>query len=50
MQEDKGMTRDELEELRAALLRAERLEILALLRDCDDLAEAIAVVERRKNG
>jgi len=45
-----SMTRCELEELKAALLKDERLEILMILRDAKSLDEAIAAIEQRKNG
>lgn len=50
MQEDSGMNAVELQELKALLLRVERLEILAILRDANSLDEAIAAIEQRKNG
>ena len=50
MQEENGMTRCELEEFKAALLKAERLEILMILRDAKSLDEAIKAIEQRKNG
>ena len=50
MQEDKSMTRDELEELKAALLEAERLRILAILRQAESLDAAVAAIEQRLNG
>ena len=50
MQEDNGMNAIELQELKAALLKAERLEILTILRDAKTLDEAIAAIEQRKNG
>ena len=50
MQEDHGMTRDELEELKAALLEAERLKILEVLRKAESLEEAIKAIEQRVNG
>ena len=50
MQEKKGMNAVELQELKAALLKAERLEILAILREAESLAEAIKAIERRKEG
>lgn len=50
MQEGNGMTRDELEELKTALLDAERLRILAILRQADNLESAIAAIEQRLNG
>ena len=43
----KGMNAQELQELKAALLKAERMEMLAILRDADDLEEAIAALEQR---
>ena len=50
MQEDNGINAIELQELKAALLKAERLEILAILRDAKTLDDAIAAIEQRKNG
>ena len=50
MQEDKGLNVNELQELKAALLKAERLEILTILRDAESLDEAIKTIEQRKNG
>lgn len=50
MQEENGMTRDELEELKAALLEAERLKILEVLRKAGSLEEAIKAIEQRANG
>ncbi len=43
----KGMNAQELQELKAALLKAERMEMLAILRDAGDLQEAIAALEQR---
>lgn len=42
-----GLNAQELQELKAALLKAERMEMLAILRDADDLQEAIAALEQR---
>lgn len=50
MREDNGMNANELQELKAALLKAERLEILAILREADSLDDAIKAIEQRKNG
>ena len=50
MQEDNGMNAGELQELKAALLKAERLEVLAILRDAESLDEAIKAIEQRRNG
>ena len=50
MRKDKGMNVSELQELKAALLKAERLEVLAILREAEDLDEAIKILEQRKNG
>lgn len=50
MQEDKGMNANELQEFKAALLNAERLEILAILRDAETLEEAQALIEQRRKG
>ncbi len=47
MEEDKGMTRDELEELKAALLKAERLEIMMILREAKSLEEAYELIKQR---
>ena len=47
MQEDKGMNANELKELKAALLKAERLEILAIIRDADSLEAAEEAVKQR---
>lgn len=44
---DKGMNANELQELKAALLKVERLEVLAILREADSLQEAIAAIEQR---
>ena len=44
---DKGMNANKLQELKAVLLKAERMEILALLRDAEDKEEAIAAIEQR---
>ena len=50
MQEVKGMNASELQELKAALLNAERLEILAILQDAETLDEAIKAIEQRRHG
>ena len=50
MQEDNGMNAHELQELKAALLKVERLEVLAILRDAESLEEAIKAIEQRRNG
>lgn len=42
-----GLNAQELQELKAALLKAERMEMLAILRDAGDLQEAIAALEQR---
>ena len=47
MEEDKGMTRDELKELKAALLKAERLEIMMILREAKSLEEAYELIKQR---
>ena len=44
---DKGMNPAELQELKAALLKLERLEILAILREAETLEEAIQLIEQR---
>ena len=48
MEENEGMTRDELNELKAAWLKAERLEILMILREAKSLEEAYELIRRRK--
>lgn len=50
VQEGNGMNAQELLELKAALLKVERLEVLAILRDAESLDEAIKAIEQRKNG
>lgn len=45
--QDKGMNAQELQELKAALLKAERLEMLAILRDVESLQEAVQALEQR---
>ncbi len=47
MQEDNGMNACELQELKAALLKVERLEILAIIRDADSLESATEAIEQR---
>ena len=47
MQEGNGMNAQELLELKAALLKAERLEMLAILRDAESLQEAVQALEQR---
>ncbi len=44
---NKGMNANELQELKAALLKAERLEMLAILRDAESLQEAVTAIEQR---
>lgn len=44
---EKGMNFAELQELKAAILKSERLELLAILRDAETLEEAIAAIEQR---
>ncbi len=41
------MNAQELQELKAALLKAERLEMLAILRDVESLQEAVQALEQR---
>lgn len=41
------MNAQELQELKAALLKAERLEMLAILRDAESLQEAVQALEQR---
>ncbi len=51
MQEvSEGMNAVELQELKASLLKAERLEILEILRKAKNLDDAIKAIEQRKNG
>ena len=45
-----GMNAQELQELKAALLKAERLEMLAILQDAEGKQEAIAALEQRLKG
>ena len=42
-----GMNAQELQELKAAVLKAERLEMLAILRDAEDKQTAIEALEQR---
>lgn len=44
---NKSMTANELQELKAALLKAERLEMLAIIRDAESLQDAINAIEQR---
>ena len=44
---NKGMNASELQALKDALLKAERLEMPAILREADSLTEAIAALEQR---
>ena len=44
---NKGMNASELQALKDALLKAERLEMLAILREADSLSDAIAALEQR---
>ena len=44
---DKGMTPAELQALTDALLKAERLEMLMILRDMDSIEEAVKALEQR---
>ena len=50
MQEDNGMNASELQEFKAALLKAERLEILMILREAKSLDEALRILELRSDG
>lgn len=51
MQEvSEGMNAIELQEFKASLLKAERLEILEILREAEDLDAAIEAIRQRKNG
>lgn len=42
-----GMNASELQELKAALLKAERLEILAILQDAESVDDAIKALQQR---
>lgn len=44
---EKGMNACELQELKEALLKAERLEMLAILRDAESVDDAIKAIEQR---
>ena len=44
---DKGMNATELQEYKSALLKAERLELLLILKDADTLEDAIKAIEQR---
>lgn len=44
---EKGMNASELQELKEALLKAERLEMLAILRDAESVEDAIKAIEQR---
>ncbi len=44
---EKGMNASELQELKEALLKAERLEMLAILRDAESVDDAIKAIEQR---
>ena len=44
---DAGMNATELQEFKAALLKAERYEILEILRNAQTLEEAIMLIEQR---
>ena len=50
VQRGEGMNASELQKLKAALLKAERLEVLAILRDAENLNEAIKILEQWKKG
>lgn len=51
MQEvSEGMNAVELQEFKASLLKAERLEILEILREAENLDAAIEAIRQRKNG
>lgn len=44
---EKGMNAVELQEYRESLLKAERLELLSILRDAGSVEEAIRALEQR---
>ncbi len=50
MKENKGMNANELQALKASLLKAERLEILEIQRNTENREEVIKAIEQRKNG
>lgn len=43
----KGMNPAELQEFKAAMLKAERLEILEILREAETLEQALQLIEQR---
>lgn len=43
----KGMNPAELQEFKATLLKAERLEILEILREAETLEQALQLIEQR---
>lgn len=43
----KGMNAQELQELKAALLKAERMEMLAILQDAQSVEEAVGALRNR---
>ena len=47
MKEDTGMNTCEMQEFKQALLKAERLELLQILCDAENLQEAIAAIKQR---
>lgn len=47
MNMEKGMNTSELQELKQAWIKAERLELLAILRDVKSVDEAIKTLEQR---
>lgn len=47
---ENGLNSVEMQELKAALLKADRLETLAILRECATLEEAIKALQQRLRG
>lgn len=50
MQEEQGMNAIELQELKASLLKAERLEILEIMRNAESLESAAEAIRQRMTG
>lgn len=47
---ENGLNAVEMQELKEALLKADRLETLAILRECATLEEAIKALQQRLRG
>ena len=50
MKEEQGMNAIELQELKASLLKAERLELLEIMRNTESLESAAEAIRQRMNG